>query len=220
LVAGAIALGAVRPCLAGAADARLLPDQVQTQQPGPASAPSTSAESAAGQLDDGAGATLEIPQAVKGCWETVTGAPDSFQHIKGPPLAWLSSTRTLCFIETPAHSFQITYQATSADIAGAAARGDNVSDFKSMVQVVGSDRKGDFTLRSVSSSNQNMRSFLRSYIVEYTTTSTLNCKFAGDALIAQASAFSSCTGAPSYCDGAPLSTSTTRIEFHRVDTSQ
>jgi hypothetical protein len=221
IAAIALSAGGTWLCVAGDADAQLLPDQVQTQ-PARAPVPSAPTESMSGQQSVGSGATLEIPQAVKGCWEAiVTGPPDSVRYIKGPALAWLSTKRTLCFVEAPSGSFQITYQSSSADTSGAATRGHSVTGWKSTVEAMGGDRNGDFTLQAVSSSRQKIRTFLFfSDPIEYTTISELKCRFDGDALTAQVAAVSSCIGAPSYCDGAPTSTFTSHIEFHRVDIPQ
>lgn len=160
--------------------------------------------------------TLEIPQALKGCWEvTIDGPPDSFQYIKGPQIAgWARIKKTLCFIETTSHSFQITYQTANLDLADAESRGP-VSDFQSHTEVIGSDDKGTFTLRGVTTHRESLGWFWGQ--IEYTTISLLECKFTAEELVVQASSFSSCTGAPrAGCDGGPTSTSKGHLIFHRA----
>jgi hypothetical protein len=105
--------------------------------------------------------TLEIPQAVKGCWEvTIDGPPDSFSYIKGPQIGgWLPMKKTLCFVETASGSFEITYQSVVADTAYAANKGYSVSDFQSHEEVIGSDEQGNFTLRSVTTNRQPLGLF-------------------------------------------------------------
>jgi hypothetical protein len=162
--------------------------------------------------------TLEIPQALKGCWEvTMDGPPDSFQYIKGPQIGgWVRVKKTLCFIETASHSFQITYQTANADLADAANKGGTVSDLQSHAEVIGSDDKENFTLRSITTDQQNL-GWLWGGHVEYTTISQLECKFVAEELVVEASSFSSCTGAPrSGCDGGPTSTSKAHLIFHRA----
>ena len=161
--------------------------------------------------------TLEIPQAVKGCWEvTMDGPPDSFQYIKGPQIGgWVRMKKTLCFIEGASQSFEITYQTAKADVADAASKGHSVSDFQSHAEVIGSDGKGNFTLRSVTSARQSLGWFWGQ--VETTTISQLECRFAEEKLVVEASSFSSCTGAPRLgCDGGPTSTSKVHLIFHRA----
>jgi len=161
--------------------------------------------------------TLEIPQAVKGCWEvTIDGPPDSFQYIKGPQIGgWLRMKKTLCFIEGASHSFEITYQTAKADVADAASKGYSVSDFQSHAEVIGSDGKGNFTLRSVTTARQSLGTMFGT--VPYTTISQLECRFAAEKLVVQASSFSSCTGAPLLgCDGGPTSTTKRHLVFHRA----
>ncbi len=163
------------------------------------------------------GSTLEIPQAVKGCWEvTIDGPPDSFEYIKGPQIAgWARIKKTLCFIEGASHSFEITYQTANLDVAEAASRGYSASDFQSHTEVIGSDEKGNFTLRGVTTHRENLGWFWGQ--IEYTTISLLECKFAAEELVVQVSSFSSCTGAPrSGCDGGPTSTSKGHLIFHRA----
>jgi len=163
------------------------------------------------------GSTLEIPQAVKGCWEvTIDGPPDSFQYIKGPQIGgWLPMKKKLCFVETASHSFQITYQTTVADTAYAATRGYSVGDFQSHEEVIWSDEKGNFTLRSVTTNRQPLGLFRGQ--IEITTVWQLECRFVAEELVVEASSFSSCTGAPrSGCDGGPTSTTKRHLVFHRA----
>ena len=85
------------------------------------------------------------------------GPPDSFQYIKGPQISgWVRVKKTLCFIETASHSFQITYQTANADLADAANKGGTVSDVQSHAEVIGSDDKENFTLRSITTDQQNL----------------------------------------------------------------
>jgi hypothetical protein len=125
--------------------------------------------------------------------------------------------KTLCFVEAAPGAFEITYQSVVADTEYAANKGYNVSDFQSHEEVIGSDKHGNFTLRSVTTNRQPLGF---SGQVEITTIWQLECKFAAEHLIVEASSFSGCTGAPLRgCDGGPTSTTKRHLVFHRVSSA-